>query len=83
MLKLNIEMRNNYCLIGCGEILKNTLTAIESGKEEIFFIVETSRTETHRLINELSQLKTDISKVISQVDNQEKLIGVCAKNLWK
>jgi len=56
-----------------GEILKNTLKAIESGKEEIFFIAETSRTETHRLINELSQLKTDITEIISQVDYQEKL----------
>jgi two-component system, NarL family, sensor histidine kinase DegS len=56
-----------------GEILKNTLTAIESGKEEIFFIVETSQIETHRLINELSQLKSNITAVILQVDNQEKL----------
>lgn len=56
-----------------GEILKNTLKAIESGKEEIFFIAETSRAETHRLINELSQLKLDITEIISQVDLQERL----------
>jgi len=56
-----------------GEILKNTLKAIESGKEEIFFIAETSRTETHRLINELSQLKSDIVEIISQVDYHEKV----------
>jgi len=56
-----------------GEILKNTLKAIESGKEEIFFIAETSRTETHRLVNELSQLKSDISEIILQVDFQEKV----------
>jgi len=56
-----------------GEILKKTLKTIESGKEEIFFIAETSRTETHRLINELSQLKSDISEIISQVDYQEKV----------
>lgn len=56
-----------------GEILKKTLSAIESGKEEIFHIVETSRTETQRLIEELSQLKLNIAEVISQVDNQEKI----------
>ncbi|EHQ90018.1 sensor histidine kinase [Desulfosporosinus youngiae] len=56
-----------------GEILKKTLKAIESGKEEIFLIAETSRTETHRLINELSQLKSDITEIILQVDYQEKV----------
>ncbi len=56
-----------------GEILKKTLSAIESGKEEIFLIAETSRTETHRLIAELSQLKSDIKEIISQVDKQEKI----------
>lgn len=56
-----------------GEILKNTLKAIELGKEEIFFIAETSRTETHRLINELSQLKSNIAEIIFQVDYQEKV----------
>ncbi|MGC7872260.1 sensor histidine kinase [Desulfosporosinus sp. SYSU MS00001] len=56
-----------------GEIIKNTLAAIESGKEEIFFIAETSRNETLRLTNELSQLKSDISEIISRVDAQEKV----------
>jgi len=55
-----------------GEIMKNTLLAIESGKEEIFFIAETSRTETLRLSNELSQLKSDIAEIILQVDQQDK-----------
>ncbi|AET68769.1 histidine kinase [Desulfosporosinus orientis DSM 765] len=56
-----------------GEIIKKTLKAIESGKEEIFYIAETSRTETQRLINELSQLKLDIKDIISLVDSQEKI----------
>ena len=56
-----------------GKILKTTLTAIESGKEEIFFIAETTRTEMHRLTNELSQLKSDIAEVIFKVDFQEKI----------
>ena len=54
-------------------ILKTTLTAIESGKEEIFYIAETSRTEMNRLTNELTQLKSDLSEVILQVDFQEKI----------
>ncbi|MDQ7094924.1 sensor histidine kinase [Desulfosporosinus sp. PR] len=56
-----------------GEILKKTLAAIESGKEEIFFIAETSRNETLRLISELTQLKSDISEIIEQVNAQEKV----------
>jgi len=55
-----------------GEILQNTLKAIELGKEEIFLIAETSRNETHRLISELSQLKSNISQTILEVDYQEK-----------
>ncbi|SPF50093.1 Signal transduction histidine-protein kinase/phosphatase DegS [Candidatus Desulfosporosinus infrequens] len=55
------------------KILETTLTAIESGKEEIFYIAETSRTETQRLTSELSQLKADIARVISQVDFLEKV----------
>ena len=56
-----------------GEIMKTTLAAIESGKEEIFVIVETSRTETLRLTIELSQLKSDIAEIILQVDHHEKV----------
>lgn len=55
-----------------GEILTTTLKAIESGKEEIFFIAETTRTEVQRLSLELSQLKIDISEVIQNVDSQVK-----------
>jgi len=66
-----------------GEILKNTLKAIESGKEEIFLIAETSRTETHRLVNELSQLKSDIEEIILQVDFQEKVERRMRQNLME
>ena len=53
-----------------GEILTTTLKAIEIGKEEIFFIAETSRSETQRLTAELSQLKSDIIENIRLVDCQ-------------
>ena len=55
------------------EIMKAILATIESGKREIFFIVETSRTETFSLTKELSQLKTDIAEMILKVDEQEKV----------
>lgn len=54
------------------EILKNTMKAIETGKEEIFYIAETTRTETQRLTQELSQLRLDITQTITDVDKQQK-----------
>lgn len=56
-----------------GEIMKKTLLAIETGKEEIFHIAETSRTETQRLTQELAQLRMDISETIKKVDQLHKL----------
>lgn len=56
-----------------GEILKNTLKTIEAGKEEIFFIAETTRNETERLTQELTQLRADIIQTIEAVDNHQKL----------
>lgn len=55
-----------------GKILKKTLTIIESGKEEIFIIAEISRTETQRLTRELFELKTEVSEIIVQVDDQQR-----------
>ena len=55
-----------------GVIIKKTLLAIETGKEEIFHIAETSRTETQRLTQELAQLRMDISNTIRKVDQLQK-----------
>lgn len=66
-----------------GEIMKTTLAAIELGKEEIFVIAETSRTEVLRLTNELSQLKFDIAQIILQVDHQEKVDRRMRQNLME
>ncbi len=55
------------------EILKNTLNVIETGKEEIFCIAETTRMETQRLTQELAQLRVDIAETIAEVDKQHKL----------
>ncbi|CAA7601850.1 Two component system, signal transduction histidine kinase [Acididesulfobacillus acetoxydans] len=52
------------------EILKNTMNAIETGKEEIFYISEMTRTEILRLSQELSQLRLDLGQTIIDVDKQ-------------
>lgn len=56
-----------------GTIMHNTLKAIESGKEEIFYIAEITRTETHRLTQELAQLRVEIIDTIENVEKQQKL----------
>jgi len=56
-----------------GEILKSTLAAIESSKEDIFHVAETTRNEAARLTRELAQLRTEITDTIAQVDEQQKL----------
>jgi len=63
--------------------MKSTLTAIESGKEEIFVIAETSRTETLRLTIELSQHKSDIAEIILQVNKQEKVVRLMRQRLME
>jgi two-component system sensor histidine kinase DegS len=54
-------------------IMQKTLQAIESGKEEIFYIAETTRAETQRLTQELAQLRVDIFETINNVEKQQKL----------
>ena len=66
-----------------GEVMKATLTAIESGKEEIFVIAETFRTETLRLAIELAQHKSDISEIILQVNHQEKVVRLMRQRLME
>lgn len=66
-----------------GEIMKATLAAIESGKEEIFDIAETSRTETLKLTIELSQHKSDIAEIILQVNHQEKVVRLMRQRLME
>jgi len=63
--------------------MKATLAAIESGKEEIFVIAETSRTETLRLTIELAQHKSDISEIILQVNQQEKVVRLMRQRLME
>ncbi|MDA8227316.1 MAG: sensor histidine kinase [Desulfitobacterium hafniense] len=55
------------------QILNDTLLVIESGKEEIFYIAESTRAETQRLIQELAQLRQEIVELIENVDTQQKI----------
>ncbi|WP_371200515.1 sensor histidine kinase [Desulfitobacterium sp. PCE1] len=56
-----------------GLIMSNTLKAIETSKEEIFYIAESTHAETQRLIQELEQLKDEITHTITEVDKYQKL----------
>lgn len=53
-------------------VFETTLQAVEDGKEEIFNIYETTRTETHRLKKELAFLRVEIADTIKKVDEQQK-----------
>lgn len=50
------------------EILDKTITAIESGKKEIFEIAENTRTECERLNMQLDEIKNETKKLIKEVD---------------
>lgn len=54
------------------EVFDATLHAVEKGKEEIFEINETTRTEIQRLKKELDFLCIEISHTIKAVDQQQK-----------
>lgn len=56
-----------------GEILKTTLDTIQTSKEEIFFIGETTRREAERLTQELALLRSEIKETIVAVDEQRRL----------
>lgn len=53
-------------------VFESTLRAIEDGKEEIFNIYETTRTEVQRLKRELEFLRLEIEQTIKNVDKQQK-----------
>jgi len=52
------------------DVFESTLKAVEDGKEEIFNIYETTRTEVQRLQQELVFLSSEIKETIKNVDNQ-------------
>jgi len=56
-----------------GIIMSNTLNAIESSKEEIFLIAETTRAESQRLTQELAMLRVEIHETIENVEKQQKI----------
>ncbi|NLL51694.1 MAG: histidine kinase, partial [Peptococcaceae bacterium] len=54
------------------EVFDATLHAVEKGKEEIFHIYETTKSETQRLEKELTFLNLELSETIKKVDLQHK-----------
>ncbi|KLU58919.1 signal transduction histidine-protein kinase/phosphatase DegS [Peptococcaceae bacterium CEB3] len=65
------------------EILKNTMNAIETGKEEIFYISEMTRAEILRLTQELSQLRLDLAQTITDVDQQYRVERLARQKLME
>lgn len=55
------------------DVFESTLKAVEDGKEEIFNIYETTRTEVQRLKQELGFLCKEINETIDKVDTQYKV----------
>lgn len=65
---INME-DNNLKMID--SILKTTLTAIESGKQQIFDISDGARSEVVKLKNELGELNAEAAEIVDQVDALE------------
>ncbi|MDT8716924.1 sensor histidine kinase [Clostridium sp. 19966] len=54
-------------------IIKNVLNAIESSRQQVFDIVENINREVENLKLQMQRLKNDISKIIEEVDELERL----------
>lgn len=54
------------------DVFESTLKAVEEGREEIFSIYESTRTEVQRLKQELAYLSSEIKEIIKKVDDQHK-----------
>lgn len=66
----DINMEDNN-LKKIDSILKTTLTAIESGKQQIFDISDGARSEVVKLKNELGELNAEAAEIVDQVDALE------------
>lgn len=53
-------------------ILKKTLSAIETGKRQIYEIAEAARNEYHRLLQDVEKIKAETEEIIYQVDRLER-----------
>ncbi|HHW44023.1 MAG TPA: histidine kinase [Desulfotomaculum sp.] len=54
-------------------VLKQTLSAIEQGKRQIFDIAENTRTELRRVQEELNQVREEVAEIIILVDTQKEI----------
>lgn len=59
---------NKFDLARMDRIVKNTITAIDSAKNEIYDIADNARKECKRLEEELKQLKQQVKELIESVD---------------
>lgn len=63
---MNVDINN------INSIIKKTIGAINSSRDQIFGIVDNLRSENERLTKELAKIKEEISKVIDEVDALKK-----------
>jgi two-component system sensor histidine kinase DegS len=54
------------------KILRKTLSAIETGKKQIYEIAEAARNEYERLLEDVERIKTETDEMIQQVDQLER-----------
>jgi two-component system, NarL family, sensor histidine kinase DegS len=54
------------------KILRKTLSAIETGKKQIYEIAEAARKEYERLLEDVEKIKTETDEMIKQVDQLER-----------
>lgn len=73
----------NVDINGINKIIKKTIEAINSGRDQIFSIVDNLRSENEKLASELAKIKDEIIRVIEEVDFLEKEDKRMRQNLAK
>lgn len=63
----------NIDIVGVNKIIKKVIEEIGSSRGEILQIIDNLRKDQENLKNQLADMKTEISKVIDEVDELEKL----------
>ncbi|MCF6093397.1 sensor histidine kinase [Microaerobacter geothermalis] len=54
------------------KVIKKTIHTVEKSKEQIFDIAESAREEANNLLQEIEQVKKEVSEIIEQADQLEK-----------
>lgn len=74
-------MPNTIDLTHLDVVLKKTISAVESSKEQIFDIAELARLETLSTRDELGKIKKDVIQIIDQTDELERKFRLSRERL--